>query len=123
MAPVAAHAAWQLGDWDQMRNYVNFMSHSHNAGAEGAFLSAVLDLHEGDLESAAEATERARELLGADMSALVGESYERAYADMIRVQQLTELEEIVIVKAAERATKSTHWFLFIEMLRNSMLTF
>ena len=104
MAPVAAHAAWHLGDWKQMKHYVDFMSMSHGGGAEGAFLSAVLDIHRGDLESAAESTERARELLGADMSALVGESYERAYADMVRVQQLTELEEILVVKAAERAT-------------------
>lgn len=104
MAPVAAHAAWQLGDWGEMKNYVDFMSTSHGGGAEGAFLSAVLDVHRGNLEAAAESTERARELLGADMSALVGESYERAYADMVRVQQLTELEEILVVKAAERAT-------------------
>ena len=39
--------------------------------------------------------ERARELLGAELAALVGESYERAYGDMVRVQQLTELEETV----------------------------
>ena len=30
----------------------------------------------------------------------VGESYERAYTDMVRVQQLTELEEVVEYKAA-----------------------
>ncbi len=30
----------------------------------------------------------------------VGESYERAYTDMVRVQQLTELEEVVEFKAA-----------------------
>ena len=110
MAPVAAHAAWQLGDWGQMKHYVNFMSTSNGGGAEGAFLSAVLDVHTGNLESAAESTERARELLGADMSALVGESYERAYADMVRVQQLTELEEILVVKTAERATASDSEF-------------
>jgi len=110
MAPVAAHAAWQLGDWGQMKHYVNFMSTSNGGGAEGAFLSAVLDVHTGNLESAAESTERARELLGADMSALVGESYERAYGDMVRVQQLTELEEILVVKTAERATASDSEF-------------
>ena len=44
--------------------------------------------------------ERARELLGTELAALVGESYERAYGDMIRVQQLTEMEEILAVKRA-----------------------
>lgn len=41
------------------------------------------------------AIERSRELLGGELSALVGESYERAYGDMVRVQQLTELEEVI----------------------------
>ena len=39
--------------------------------------------------------EHARELLGSELAALVGESYERAYPDMVRVQQLTELEEVI----------------------------
>lgn len=34
-------------------------------------------------------------MLGSELSALVGESYERAYGDMVRVQQLTELEEVI----------------------------
>lgn len=45
--------------------------------------------------------ERARELLGGELAALVGESYERAYGDMVRVQQLTELEEILAARARE----------------------
>ena len=40
------------------------------------------------------------ELLSTDLAALVGESYERAYTDMVRVQQLTELEEVVAYKEA-----------------------
>ena len=39
--------------------------------------------------------DKARELLGTELAALVGESYERAYGDMVRVQQLTELEEVM----------------------------
>lgn len=39
--------------------------------------------------------DHARELLGTELAALVGESYERAYGDMVRVQQLTELEEVI----------------------------
>ena len=105
MAPIAAHAAWQMGKWDSMQQYVDVVTSHHSGGvnAEGAFLSAILDVRRGDLSSAAASTERARELLGVDMAALVGESYERAYGDMVRMQQLTELEEIVVVKAAEKA--------------------
>ena len=106
MAPIAAHAAWQMGNWESMQQYVDVVT-SHQPGggsSEGAFLSAVLDVRRNDLASAAAATERARELLGVDMAALVGESYERAYGDMVRMQQLTELEEIIVVRAAEITT-------------------
>ena len=43
--------------------------------------------------------ERARDLMSTELAALVGESYERAYTDMIRVQQLAELEEVVEYKS------------------------
>ena len=48
--------------------------------------------------------EHARELLGSELAALVGESYERAYPDMVRVQQLTELEEVIDYSQAEAIT-------------------
>ena len=35
-----------------------------------------------------------------DFAALVGESYERAYSDMVRVQQLAELDEVVLYQKA-----------------------
>jgi FKBP12-rapamycin complex-associated protein len=38
--------------------------------------------------------------MSTDLAALVGESYERAYTDMVRVQQLTELEEVAAYKRA-----------------------
>ena len=47
---------------------------------------------------------RARELLGAELAALVGESYERAYGDMVRAQQLTELEETIDYSLASHYT-------------------
>lgn len=49
--------------------------------------------------------DHAREYLGTELSALVGESYERAYGDMVRVQQLTELEDILTYKLAEQVTR------------------
>ena len=38
--------------------------------------------------------------MSTELAALVGESYERAYTDMVRVQQLTELEEVIKYKKA-----------------------
>ena len=52
--------------------------------------------------------EHARELLGSELAALVGESYERAYPDMVRVQQLTELEEVIrLHQVAQKAWKQS----------------
>lgn len=48
-----------------------------------------------DLFPCAACIERSRDLLGQELAALVGESYERAYQNMVRVQQLTELEETI----------------------------
>ena len=36
-----------------------------------------------------------RELLSTELVALVGESYSRAYQDMVRAQQCTELQEVM----------------------------
>eukprot|EP00959_Pyramimonas_sp_CCMP1952_P349878 7330669-Pyramimonas_sp.AAC.1 len=61
----------------------------------GAFFSAALHAHYGRFAVATTEVERARRLLGTELTALVGESYERAYGAMVRVQQLTELEEVI----------------------------
>jgi FAT domain len=50
---------------------------------------------DGCASATAANVDHARELLGTELAALVGESYERAYGDMVRVQQLTELEEVI----------------------------
>jgi hypothetical protein len=52
--------------------------------------------------------DKARELLGTELAALVGESYERAYGDMVRVQQLTELEEVINYTQAHTGREGLH---------------
>jgi FKBP12-rapamycin complex-associated protein len=122
MAPLASHAAWNMCSWDQMGVYVSHMdpngmgASTHQAsspavnvaglvegspvgaldssGSLAAFFCAVLHVHNARFPEAQRALERARWLLGTELSALVGESYERAYTAMVRVQQLTELEEV-----------------------------
>ena len=51
--------------------------------------------------------EKSRDLLGQELAALVGESYERAYLNMVRVQQLTELEETVEYSLAFQLAQGT----------------
>ena len=159
MAPLGAGAAWSLGRWDEMAQYVaelddgkgmesgsgagmaggggpgggppgmnaqgqgissayhtggmasrssvalpSLMQSSGGAGAgfsagtglsDGPFFRAVLCVRHGEYEQAREYVERARRLLANELAALVQESYERAYGNMVRAQQLAELEEVI----------------------------
>ncbi|GER42126.1 serine/threonine protein kinase mTOR [Striga asiatica] len=109
MAPMAASAAWNMGEWDQMAEYVyrlddgdeNKLGVLGNTAATGdgssigTFFRAVLLVRRGKYDEAREYVERARKCLCTEVAALVLESYERAYSNMVRVQQLSELEEVI----------------------------
>ncbi|KAF2294310.1 hypothetical protein GH714_009143 [Hevea brasiliensis] len=128
MAPMAASAAWNMGEWDQMAEYVSRLDDgdetklrglgntatSGDGSSSGTFFRAVLLVRRGKYDEAREYVERARKCLGTELAALmhqlcgsgngsdcpflspqVLESYERAYSNMVRVQQLSELEEVI----------------------------
>ena len=133
MAPIAAQAAWHLGDWARMETYSDavaeaeprarlrryggarhggigaaavttaggFQSATGNAtnaidlATDVDFYRAVLAVRKGDVERARGHVAAARDALGAELAALVTESYDRSYGGMVRVQQLTELEEVI----------------------------
>jgi hypothetical protein len=63
--------------------------------ADVEFFRAVLATRRGDVEEARIRIRAAREHLGKELAALVTESYDRSYGGMVRVQQLTELEEVL----------------------------
>ncbi|CAN1302704.1 Serine/threonine-protein kinase TOR [Linum perenne] len=109
MAPMAANAAWNMGEWDQMAEYVSRLDDgdetklrvlgntaaSGDGSSNGTFYRAVLLVRRGKYDEAREYVERARKCLATELAALVLESYERAYTNMVRVQQLSELEEVI----------------------------
>nr|XP_043617793.1 serine/threonine-protein kinase TOR isoform X2 [Erigeron canadensis] len=109
MAPMAANAAWNMGEWDQMAEYVSKLDDGDetklrvlgntaatgDGGSNGTFFRAVLSVRRGKYDEAREYVERARKCLATELAALVLESYERAYSNMVRVQQLSELEEVI----------------------------
>lgn len=109
MAPMAASAAWNMGEWDQMAEYVSRLddgdetklrmlgntSGSGDGSSNGAFFRAVLLVRRAKYDEAREFVERARKCLATELAALVLESYDRAYNNMVRVQQLAELEEVI----------------------------
>lgn len=109
IAPMAASAAWNMGEWDQMAEYVKSLddgdetkfrvlgntSATGDGNSSGTFFRAVLFVRRGKYDEAREYVERARKCLATELAALVLESYERAYSNMVRVQQLSELEEVI----------------------------
>ncbi|AAS53791.2 AFR420Wp [Eremothecium gossypii ATCC 10895] len=95
IAPLAAAAEWGLGHWDSIEKYINVMKPQ---SPDKEFFDAILCLHSNDFEKASEHIFLARDLLVTEMSALVNESYNRAYSVVVRSQMIAELEEIIQYK-------------------------
>ncbi|KAL2355347.1 TOR1 phosphatidylinositol 3-kinase [Cryomyces antarcticus] len=95
IAPLAAAAAWGLGQWELMDNYLSVM---RPQSPDRSFFGAILSLHRNQFDDAQLHIERARDGLDTELSALLGESYTRAYGVIVRVQMLAELEEIITYK-------------------------
>ncbi|XP_046969780.1 serine/threonine-protein kinase Tor-like [Vanessa cardui] len=97
-AKMAAAASWGLQEWDSMKKYVQCIPEDNQ---EGAFYRAILSIHEGQWSESRHYVDLARNLLDAELSAVVGESYQRAYGALVNAQLLTELEEVVTYKLVE----------------------
>ncbi|CAD6506377.1 BgTH12-07303 [Blumeria graminis f. sp. triticale] len=95
VAPLATAAAWGLGQWDLMDDYLSVMKANT---PDRSFFGAILALHRNQYREAAMFVQKAREGLDTELSALVSESYNRAYTVVVRVQMLAELEEIIVYK-------------------------
>ncbi|XP_012554042.1 serine/threonine-protein kinase mTOR isoform X1 [Hydra vulgaris] len=109
MARTAASAAWGLGEWEHMEEYTCMIPREK---LEGAFFRAVLALHKDQYDRAQSCIDSARDMLDTELTAMVGESYNRAYGSMVTVQMLSELEEVITYKlCAERreAIRQAWW--------------
>ncbi|KAI5860910.1 FAT-domain-containing protein [Durotheca rogersii] len=104
IAPLATAAAWGLGKWDSMDNYLQSMK---RLSPDRSFFGAILALHRNQFREAAACIQQTREGLDTELSALVSESYNRAYQVIVRVQMLAELEEIIVYKQADERKKAT----------------
>ena len=76
IASFATAAAWGLGDWDTFGRSLTLMDPN---ASETLFMKSVLAVNQSDNIAAAEMIERTRESLDVELSALIGESYSRAY--------------------------------------------
>jgi len=95
VARLAAAGAWNLRNWQEMARYCASMPED---AVETSLFRAVLAVHTGAFPAAQVHIDQARRQLDSEFTALVGESYHRAYRIMIGVLQLSELEEIILHK-------------------------
>ncbi|KAL5013660.1 hypothetical protein ScPMuIL_007930 [Solemya velum] len=95
MARMAAAAAWGLGQWESMEEYMQFIPHT---SLDGAFYRAVFELHTENFQQSQLCIDKARDILDTELTAMAGESYNRAYGAMVYVQMLSELEEVIQYK-------------------------
>lgn len=94
-AKIAAAAAWGLKQWEAMKQYVDRLPEESH---EGAFFRAILAIYDGNWSESRLYVDQARTLLDSELSAAVGESYQRVYPALINAQLLAELEEVVTYK-------------------------
>lgn len=92
---LAAVASWGLQDWEKMSEYVKCIAEDSQ---DGSFYRAVISIHNGDFENGQKLIDQTRLLLDTELTAMAGESYERAYGAMVCVQMLAELEEVIQYK-------------------------
>ncbi|RDW71766.1 hypothetical protein BP5796_07800 [Coleophoma crateriformis] len=95
IAPLATAAAWGLRNWDVMDDYIGVMKTNT---PDRSFFGAILALHRNQFRESALFINKAREGLDTELSALMTESYNRAYTVVVRVQMLAELEELITYK-------------------------
>ncbi|TPX35002.1 hypothetical protein SmJEL517_g02512 [Synchytrium microbalum] len=95
ISSLASGAAWALGEWDVMEEYIDAMKQD---SPDSAFFRAILALHRNFYPQSAQYIDKTRDLLDTELMALVGESYNRAYNVVVRIQMLAELEEIIQYK-------------------------
>ncbi|KPJ18652.1 Serine/threonine-protein kinase mTOR [Papilio machaon] len=94
-AKLAAAASWGMSEWESMANYVSFLPENTQ---DGAFYRAVLNIHKGDYNVSKMYIDQARSLLDSELTAVAGESYQRAYGALVSAQLLAELEEVITYK-------------------------
>jgi hypothetical protein len=94
-AVIGARAAWSLNQWNLMDDFVSQLPVEN---VDGSFMKAILAIHHENYSDAKKQIEVTRSYLDKSISALMTESYGRAYMPLIMVQQCSELEEIMEYK-------------------------
>lgn len=123
---MSAEAAWRLGQWSELEKFSTRLllgseghGNSPSSGGmisrdsarpaidfDGAFYSAVLHIHRKEWVDAAYAIDAARFAMDGRLTALMAESYSRAYPSMVTAQTLAEMEEVIEFRKTEERSKA-----------------
>ena len=91
VAVFASKAAFDLGDWDCLKNYLS----NANSNSPGiSFYKAALYIHEGEYDLAENLIAEGRNTTGRQLAPILGEGYSRIYNHFIQLEKYEELEEI-----------------------------
>ena len=104
IAPLAAASSWTILDWPSMLKFTKDVS---IASTDGTLFRAVLAVRDGDSVTAKALIDRTRELIDTELTALIGESYTRAYRTIVRVHMMRELEETIEYLQSQPCGEST----------------
>lgn len=108
---LCAQASWRLGRWDLLETFTSQLVDDEGHGSidmistsrgnksndleldfDSYFYRSVLHVHRGEWEQAAKSIDSARRAMDSRFTALLSESYKRAYPSMVSAQTLSELE-------------------------------
>ncbi|XP_050511015.1 serine/threonine-protein kinase Tor [Diabrotica virgifera virgifera] len=106
---LAAASAFGLHNWGSLEHYVKVIPQDSQ---DGAFYRAILAIHNEQYRVAQDYIYTARDMLDKELTAMAGESYQRAYGAMVQVQILSELEEVMQYKLVpeRRPTIKALWW-------------
>ena len=125
-----AQSAWRLGKWDELETYSSQLAQGHHSSQihtesqtgetmssskapalprldyDYSFYRAIGHIHRAEWDDAAKSIDSARKAMDSRFTALLAESYKRAYPSMVAAQELSELEEIISFRQFEMRTNS-----------------
>jgi FKBP12-rapamycin complex-associated protein len=125
---LCAQAAWRLKQWEDLEKFASQLVGANSptiatattttksaslansiiprVDFDGAFFSAVLHIHRKEWALAARAIDVSRKAMDSRFTALMAESYSRAYPSMVTAQNLAEMEEIIEYRKLEDRAKA-----------------
>ena len=97
-SPLLAAARWHSQQWDGLRRVVQLLD---PASYTGGFFRALLSVNTACYDEAAQWIRVSRNALHPELGPLENEAYSRVYDQLVKAQQLSELEELLEYKQCQ----------------------